>query len=42
MAAAKIEPVIEKTFAFDDAIAAFREMEAGDHVGKVLIRHGAG
>jgi NADPH:quinone reductase-like Zn-dependent oxidoreductase len=39
MAAASIEPVIEKTFAFEDAIAAFREMEAGDHVGKVLIRH---
>jgi NADPH:quinone reductase-like Zn-dependent oxidoreductase len=39
MAAADIRPVIEKTFAFEDAIAAFREMEAGDHVGKVLIRH---
>jgi NADPH:quinone reductase-like Zn-dependent oxidoreductase len=39
MAAADIQPVIEKTFAFEDAIAAFREMEASDHVGKVLIRH---
>jgi NADPH:quinone reductase-like Zn-dependent oxidoreductase len=39
LATAGIEAVIEKTYAFEDAIAAFREMEAGDHVGKVLIRH---
>ena len=36
----KIQPVIERRYTFEDAIAAFREMEAGDHVGKVLIRHG--
>lgn len=40
MASARITPVIDKTFVFDEAIAAFREMEAGDHIGKVLIRHG--
>ena len=39
MAAAGIQPVIEKRFAFEDAIAAFREMETSDHVGKVLIQH---
>jgi NADPH:quinone reductase-like Zn-dependent oxidoreductase len=39
MAANGLQPVIDKTFAFDDAIAAFREMEASDHIGKVLIRH---
>ena len=39
LAAGRIQPVIERTFAFSEAIAAFREMEAGDHVGKVLIRH---
>jgi NADPH:quinone reductase-like Zn-dependent oxidoreductase len=39
MAAARLEPVIDKTFAFTEAIAAFREMEAGDHIGKVLIKH---
>lgn len=40
LAASRIEPVVDRTFAFADAIAAFREMEASDHVGKVLIRHG--
>jgi NADPH:quinone reductase-like Zn-dependent oxidoreductase len=39
MAAARLEPVIDKTFTFSEAIAAFREMEAGDHIGKVLIKH---
>jgi NADPH:quinone reductase-like Zn-dependent oxidoreductase len=39
LAAGRIQPVIDKTFAFSEAIAAFREMEASDHVGKVLIRH---
>jgi len=39
LAAGGIEPVIDRTFAFGEAIAAFREMEAGDHIGKVLIRH---
>jgi NADPH:quinone reductase-like Zn-dependent oxidoreductase len=39
LAAARITPIIDRTFAFEDAIAAFREMEASDHVGKVLIRH---
>ena len=39
MAATRLQPVIDKTFAFEEAIAAFREMEAGDHIGKVLIRH---
>jgi NADPH:quinone reductase-like Zn-dependent oxidoreductase len=39
LAANRWQPVIEKTFEFSDAIAAFREMERSDHVGKVLIRH---
>jgi threonine dehydrogenase-like Zn-dependent dehydrogenase len=39
LAAARISAVVDKVFAFEDAIAAFREMEASDHVGKVLIRH---
>ena len=39
LAAGRIQPVIDRKFAFSEAIAAFREMEAGDHVGKVLIRH---
>ena len=39
LAATRVSPVVDRTFAFEDAIAAFREMEASDHVGKVLIRH---
>lgn len=39
MVTARINPVIDRTFTFEQAIEAFREMEAGDHIGKVLIRH---
>lgn len=39
IAANGMRPVIEKRYAFTDAIAAFREMERGEHVGKVLILH---
>lgn len=39
LVAARITPIIDKTFTFEEAIAAFREMEASDHIGKVLIRH---
>lgn len=33
-----IQPVIDREFAFDDALEAYRYLETGDHVGKVLIR----
>lgn len=39
IAANGLRPVIEKRYAFADAIEAFREMERGEHVGKVLITH---
>lgn len=39
IAANGLQPVIERTFTFEQAIEAFRELERGDHSGKVLIRH---
>lgn len=33
----KIEPVIDQTFAFDDAKAAYRAMQAAGHFGKIVI-----
>jgi NADPH:quinone reductase-like Zn-dependent oxidoreductase len=38
IAAAKLQPVIDRTFAFDDAPAAFRHMQAGAHFGKICLR----
>ncbi|MDF1791327.1 MAG: NAD(P)-dependent alcohol dehydrogenase [Thalassobaculaceae bacterium] len=33
----KLEPVIDTTFAFDDAKSAYRAMEAAGHFGKIVI-----
>lgn len=33
-----LQPVISKTFAFDDAPAAYAYLKSGEHVGKVMIR----
>jgi NADPH:quinone reductase-like Zn-dependent oxidoreductase len=33
-----LEPVIDREFAFEDAIAAYRHIESGTHFGKVTIR----
>ena len=35
--AGKLKPVIDRTFAFADAPAAHTRMEAGDHVGKIVL-----
>lgn len=35
---AGLEPVIDQVFDFDDALGAFAHMQAGRHVGKVVIR----
>ena len=32
-----IKPLIDRTFTFDDAPAAFAHLESGDHMGKVMI-----
>lgn len=40
--AAELRPVLDKTFAFDDAPAAFERMKASDHLGKICIRIGEG
>ena len=34
----QIRPVIDRTFAFEEAEAAFRYMESGAHFGKVVIQ----
>ena len=33
-----LEPVIDRVFAFDEAVAAYRHLEHGAHFGKVVIR----
>lgn len=38
IALAKLKPVVDRVFPFDDAVAAYRYMESGAHVGKVCIR----
>ncbi|RDE06136.1 NAD(P)H-quinone oxidoreductase [Sphingomonas aracearum] len=41
VAAGRVRPVIDRTFPFAEAPAAHARMEAGDHVGKiVLVMHG--
>ncbi|QNM82831.1 NAD(P)H-quinone oxidoreductase [Sphingomonas sabuli] len=36
----RLKPVIDTTFALDDAAAAHARMEAGDHVGKIVLTVG--
>ncbi len=36
----KIEPVIDRTFGFDEAKDAYRHLESGKHLGKVVIKIG--
>ncbi len=38
IALAKLKPVVDRVFPFDDAVAAYRYMESGAHFGKVCIR----
>jgi NADPH:quinone reductase-like Zn-dependent oxidoreductase len=35
----QIRPVIDRTFPFEEAEAAYRHLESGNHFGKVVIRH---
>lgn len=37
LAAARLEPVIDRTYAFEDARAAFHDMRAAGHFGKLVI-----
>jgi NADPH:quinone reductase-like Zn-dependent oxidoreductase len=34
----RMEPIIDREFGFDDALAAYRHLESGNHFGKVVIR----
>ncbi|HEY3789476.1 MAG TPA: zinc-binding dehydrogenase [Urbifossiella sp.] len=33
-----IDPVIDRVFPLDDAVAAFRHLESGSHFGKVVVK----
>lgn len=37
IAAGEIKPVIDRVFAFEDVVEAHRRMEAGDHIGKIIL-----
>jgi len=39
-ASAKLRPVIDRIFDFEDAESAFRHLQSGGHVGKIVIRMG--
>jgi NADPH2:quinone reductase len=32
-----LKPVLDQTFAFENAVAAHRTMEAGEHAGKLVL-----
>jgi NADPH:quinone reductase-like Zn-dependent oxidoreductase len=36
--AAKVHPVVDRVFGFDEAREAFSHMESGSHFGKIVIR----
>jgi len=36
--AGKLRPVMDKAFALDQAAAAHARMEAGDHIGKIVLK----
>ena len=38
LSANAIEPVVDRTFAFDDAVAAYHHLKSGSHFGKVVVR----
>jgi NADPH:quinone reductase-like Zn-dependent oxidoreductase len=40
MAMTEIHPVIDSVFSFDDFRGAYRRLDSGQHVGKIVIEHG--
>ena len=40
LTASKIEPIIDRVFAFDEARAAYEHLASGRHFGKVVVRVG--
>lgn len=39
MSATVLQPIISERYVFDEAITAFRALERGEHMGKILITH---
>ena len=37
MALEELEPVVDRTFGFDEAREAYRHVESGDHRGQVVV-----
>jgi NADPH:quinone reductase-like Zn-dependent oxidoreductase len=37
IAGTRLEPVVDRTFGFDEAPAAYRHLESGAHFGKVVL-----
>jgi NADPH:quinone reductase-like Zn-dependent oxidoreductase len=37
IAANRLEPIVDRTFDFDEAAAAYRHLESGKHFGKVVL-----
>jgi NADPH:quinone reductase-like Zn-dependent oxidoreductase len=40
LVASEIRPVVDRTFDFDDAVAAYKHLQSGSHFGKVVITIG--
>ncbi len=39
VAAHRLEPVVDRTFGFDDAVDAYQYLQSQKHLGKVVIKH---
>lgn len=37
MSGARIKPIVDRVFAFDDARHAFAYLQSGSHIGKIVI-----
>lgn len=40
VARTRLEPVIDRVFAFSDLVPAYRHLQRGDHLGKIVVRVG--
>jgi zinc-binding alcohol dehydrogenase/oxidoreductase len=35
----EIRPMVDRTFAFNDALKAFETLESGQQIGKIVLQH---